>query len=129
MDTLETLKQDYQNFPNRQTFALYTEDVYFKDPLTEFRGINRYKKMIGFMATWFQDIVLTLHGIEQANRQITTRWTLNWTTPLPWQPRISISGQTLLTLDEQGKINSHIDYWNCSVWEVVRQHFSTTGRS
>lgn len=129
MDILEKLKTDYRNFPHRQSFELYAEGVYFKDPLTQFRGIDRYRQMIGFMAKWFQKISLTLHDIERDGDRIKTAWTLTWTTPLPWKPRIAISGHSLLTLDDRGKIDSHIDFWDCSVWEVIRQHFSGDGRS
>ena len=39
MDIIEILKDDYQRFPINQTYSLYTADVYFKDPLNEFRGM------------------------------------------------------------------------------------------
>jgi hypothetical protein len=81
--------------------------------------------MIQFLGRWFQAIDLQLHDIAQVNQEITTRWTLNWTSPLPWKPRIAISGRSELTLNEAGLIISHIDYWDCSPWDVVKQHFRT----
>lgn len=123
MTLLETIKQDYQTFPNNQTYSVYADDVYFKDPVNEFTGVKRYQEMIGFMSTWFKNIDLELHNIYQTDNIIHTEWTLHWTTPLPWKPPISIPGRSELTFNEQNLIISHIDYWNCSRWDVLKQHF------
>lgn len=122
MDILEILKQDYQNFPKDQTYSLYAENVFFKDPMTQFNGVERYQKMIGFIKTWFKNPQLDLHAIERSGNTITTQWTLHWTTPLPWNPRISIPGWSELKLNSEGLICSHVDYWNCSRLDVIRQH-------
>jgi hypothetical protein len=121
----QALQSDYQHFPKDQSYHLYAEDVYFKDPMTEFCGIERYKQMIQFIDTWFHQPQMKVHGIQRNSNTIRTDWTLSWTTPLPWQPRIHISGWSELTLNEQELIISHIDYWHCSRWDVVKQHFST----
>ncbi|MEB3232474.1 MAG: DUF2358 domain-containing protein [Leptolyngbyaceae bacterium] len=121
---LQALTCDYQNFPKNQTFSLYAQDVYFKDPMTEFRGRERYQTMIGFIEQWFTQPTLDLHNIQmEGDRQIRTDWTLIWTTPLPWQPRIRISGWSELQLNDGGLIISHIDYWHCSRLDVLKQHF------
>jgi len=124
MDIIQILKEDYQRFPVNQTYSIYAKDVYFKDPLNEFRGIERYKQMIGFIKTWFRDPKMDLHEITRSGDTIKTRWTLSWTTPLPWQPRIAIPGWSELKVNGDELIVSHIDYWDCSRWDVVRQHFS-----
>ncbi|MGK7889583.1 MAG: DUF2358 domain-containing protein [Leptolyngbyaceae cyanobacterium] len=121
-DVIEALKRDYQNFPKDQTFSLYAENVYFKDPMNEFRGQERYRTMIGFIDQWFTHPRLELHDIQQRDRQIRTDWTLSWTTPVPWQPRISISGWSELLLNQDNLIVSHIDYWHCSRIDVLKQH-------
>ncbi len=122
MDLLEQIRLDYQHFPDQQSYHLYAEEVYFKDPLNEFRGVKRYREMIGFMSRWFQNIDLQLHQIEYTSpSQITTRWTLNWVAPLPWQPAMSIPGRSELGIGKDGKIVSHIDYWDCSRWAVLKQ--------
>lgn len=123
MDILEILKQDYQNFPYNQTYSIYAENVYFKDPLNEFTGIHRYQEMISFMQNWFKDVQMDLHSIKRRDWQIDTEWTLNWTTPLPWKPRIAIPGKSELKLNQQQQIIGHFDYWYCSRWDVVTQHF------
>ena len=121
MDIIEILKQDYKKFPLDQTYSIYAKDVYFQDPMNRFRGIDRYQKMIGFMNTFFKDIKLDLHSISQSSDRIETKWTLSWTVPVPWQPRIAIAGWSELKLDTDGLICSHIDYWNCSRLDVLKQ--------
>ncbi|MGA7932477.1 MAG: DUF2358 domain-containing protein [Kovacikia sp.] len=123
MDIIETLKSDYDRFPFEQTYSIYAKDVSFKDPLSQFRGRSLYQGMIGFMKTFFLNCKMDLHDIRQEDNTIRTNWTLSWNTPLPWKPRISIPGWSELTLNEDGLIASHIDYWNCSRLDVVKQHF------
>ena len=126
MDILEILKTDYHNFPKNQTYSIYANDVYFKDPMNEFRGCDRYQRMIHFIETWFLNPQLNLHSIQKNGNAIRTDWTLSWTTPLPRKPRICIPGWSELTLNETGLIMSHIDYWHCSRFDVLKQHFVKT---
>ncbi|MBC6480130.1 MAG: DUF2358 domain-containing protein [Hormoscilla sp. GM7CHS1pb] len=128
MDIIATLKQDYQRFPADQTYSIYGSDVYFQDPLNQFRGVARYKQMIGFISTWFRNAKMDLHEIFLADDTIHTRWTLSWNTPLPWKPRISISGRSELQINQAGLIISHIDYWDCSRLDVLKQHFFSKTR-
>lgn len=128
MTIIDILKQDYQQFPNNQTYSIYADNVYFEDPMNKFRGLKRYQQMIGFIKTWFLDIQLDLHNITQIDNNIETCWTLSWTTPLPWKPRISIPGRSELKLNSHNLIESHIDYWDCSRLDVVKQLFSMKNR-
>lgn len=122
-DVIEVLRADYRRFPAEQTYSIYAEDVYFEDPLTRFQGIERYRQMIAFMNTWFADVQLDLHDIHRIEDQIKTRWTLSWNSPLPWKPRIVIDGRTEMQLNYAGLITSHIDFWDCSRFDVLGQHF------
>ncbi|MFN3361648.1 MAG: DUF2358 domain-containing protein [Pseudanabaenaceae cyanobacterium] len=123
MDLLEIIKQDYARFPQAQTYSIYAPDVHFRDPVYNFRGIDRYKDMIKFITTWFRDLQLELHSIERVGDTIQTTWTMRWRAPLPWRPPISVSGWTELKLNREGKICAHYDYWHCSKWDVIKQHF------
>lgn len=125
MDIIQVLQEDYQRFPAEQTYSIYAKDVFFKDPLNQFHGIGRYKQMISFINDWFGEPKLDLHKISLSGDTIETRWTLSWTTPLPWKPRISIPGWSELKLNAEGLITSHIDYWDCSRRQVLKQHLFT----
>jgi hypothetical protein len=123
MDILEILRQDYVKFPIDQNYDIYAEDVYFQDPTSKFRGLNRYRKTIAFIQKWFKNPHLELIEIQRIDRLITTRWSLSWNTPLPWEPRIEITGRSELLVNDLELITSHIDYWDLSVLDVVKQHF------
>lgn len=123
MDIIEILKADYQRFPENQTYSIYAEDVYFQDPLNKFRGVKRYQQMIQFIQTWFIHPRMDLHDIQRVGDTIKTEWTLSWNTPVPWKPRIAISGWSELGLNSDNLIISHIDYWHCSRLDVIKQHF------
>ncbi|NJK62892.1 MAG: DUF2358 domain-containing protein [Synechococcaceae cyanobacterium SM2_3_1] len=129
MDLLNTLRQDYARFPADQTYSLYAEDVYFRDPLNSFRGRTNYQNMINWMETWFVDIHMDLHEIQQQGDEVSTEWTLSWRAPLPWRPRLQVRGWTEMKLNAQGLIQSHVDYWYCSRWELVQQLFQTSPAS
>lgn len=122
MDIIQILKDDYQRFPENQTYSIYAEDVFFKDPLNKFNGLERYKLMIGFIKTWFMNVKMDLHDIRKSGDTIQLEWTLSWNTPLPWKPRIAIPGWSELKLNADGMIASHIDYWKCSRFDVLKQH-------
>jgi Uncharacterized conserved protein (DUF2358) len=124
MNIVEIITGDYQRFPENQTYSIYAENVYFQDPVNKFTGIVKYQEMIKFFQRWFLDIKLDLHDINQKDDVIITKWTLNWTSPMFWKPRISITGWSELKLNDQGLICSHIDYWECSIFDVVKQNFS-----
>ena len=121
MDIIEILQQDYQRFPLDQTYSIYDKNVYFKDPLNEFRGVERYRLMIGFIKTWFIDTQMDVHDMQRAGDTIETRWTLSFNAPVPWKPRIAIPGRSELKVNAEELIISHIDYWNCSRLDVVKQ--------
>lgn len=123
MDIVEILKADYHRFPANQTYSLYAQDVFFQDPLNKFRGIKKYKAMIGFINTFFIAPKMDLQAINRVGDTIKMEWVLSWNTPLPWKPRIAIPGWSELKLNADGLIASHIDYWKCSRLDVVKQHF------
>lgn len=77
------------------------------------RGRKDFQGMIHFLAT--QDIRLDLHEMRQDGPVIHTRWTMSWTAPLPWQPWVTVTGRSELTLNAQGLIQQQIDYWDRSL--------------
>lgn len=122
-DLIQIIQEDYARFPQNQTYDIYADDVYFKDPLNEFRGIRKYRLMIGFLGTFFNKIVMDVQSVEREGELIKTEWILHMTPPLPWQPRLSIPGRSELKVNQDNLIISHIDYWYISRWSVLRQNF------
>ena len=122
-DLVKILRQDYERFPDNQTYEIYADDVYFKDPLNEFNGVKKYQAMIGFLGTFFGNVEMDVHDVRQEGDLIKSEWTLNMTSPLPWKPRLSIPGWSELKISEANLIASHVDYWHISRWQVLRQNF------
>ena len=122
MNLVEIIQQDYQNFPENQTFSIYAENVHFRDPIYNFSGKNKYQSMIKFLRRWFKDLRLELHEIKAQEDQIDTRWTMSWISPLPWQPSVAVTGRSELKVKDN-LIIGHYDYWDCSVWDLIKQHF------
>ena len=79
MTILEQLRADYARFPTAQTYELYAQDVFFKDPMNQFYGVQRYQDMIQFIERYFVDVVMDVHALRQTQEQIDSRWTLTWT--------------------------------------------------
>ncbi|MFT0795940.1 DUF2358 domain-containing protein [Synechococcus sp. H70.1] len=122
LDLVAILRADYARFPRDQTYSIYDPQVYFRDPLNEFRGLDRYRVMIASLERWLQDIHLELHDIQQVGSHIRSEWTLRGSLSfLPWRPRLCIPGWTEMRLNPAGLIESHIDYWRCSRWQVLLQ--------
>ncbi|MDJ0903152.1 MAG: DUF2358 domain-containing protein [Xenococcus sp. MO_188.B8] len=122
IDLVEVIKQDYQNFPQDQTYSIYAEDVYFEDPLNKFQGIARYQKMISFLGRFFHNIDLELHNISREKNIIKTEWTLKMTSPLPWKPRLIIPGWSELTINQDDLITAHRDFWKIAPIKVLWQN-------
>ncbi len=125
MSLVEVLREDYARFPANQTYSLYAQDVFFQDPMNRFHGIDRYRAMIKLIETVFVHVQMDLHAIEQIGDEIKMRWTLSWTAPLPWKPRMAISGRSELQVNSAGLISSHVDHWDCSRLDVVKQIFNS----
>ena len=123
------LREDYAKFPIDQSYQIYAEDVYFQDPTSKFRGLDRYKQTIEFIQKWFKQPHLKLAQMNRAEQLITTSGSLSWNTPLPWYPRIEITGRSEMLLNDLELIISHIDYWDCTPLDVFKQHFKLGFRS
>ncbi len=64
------------------------------------------------------------NSLNNYQSKIITRWTMSWRSPLPWEPKIAVSGWSELEVNPDGLISSHVDYWDCSIWDVLLQHVS-----
>ncbi len=123
MNLIEIITQDYQRFPNNQTYAIYADNVHFRDPIYNFYGKKKYQKMIEFLSKWFKNLQLELREIKQQNDQIETKWKMSWISPLPWKPHVAVTGRSELKIKDN-LIIGHYDYWDCSVWDLIKQHFN-----
>ena len=108
MNLIEVVKSDYQKFPQSQTYEIYAPDVFFKDPVYEFRGLGKYQKMIGFITYWFAHLKLELHEIYQQETIIHTQWTMSWNSPLPRLQPFAANPDGHVQLDRLIQLQRHL---------------------
>lgn len=97
-------------------YDLYAPDVVFRDPVTAFRGVKRYKDNISFLrrSPIFTDTTLDTYDVQTTDENtVTTRWAMTMTVRvLPWRPRITFTGISEYGVRKSGLITSHIDKWD-----------------
>ena len=115
------IEREYASFFQPMDKKFYTDNVEFIDPMTSFRGVNKYQGNVDMLAgrtgvgkIMFKDASIALHNVEQLDvGKLQTRWTLQVTVKaFPWQPRARFTGVSIYTLDSNGKVAKQEDYWD-----------------
>lgn len=118
---IPSLVKEYSTFFQYFATENYAENVRFKDPLTSFEGISKYRSNVDMLGSrtllgkfLFEDASIVLHAIDQVDdKTIQTRWTLSVTMKgLPWRPRLKFSGISIYTLNDKLLIQNQVDYWD-----------------
>lgn len=75
-----------------------------------------------FAAFVLDPVIMFTGENEESGGPVRLEWLLSFTQPLPWRPRITVSGRSFVSLDEARTIVTQIvDEWDVSPWSVVRQ--------
>ncbi|CAE8647547.1 unnamed protein product, partial [Polarella glacialis] len=118
------LAREYTSFFRPFEADFYSEDVTFKDPLTELSGKVSYKKNIDMLSgeslvgnILFSDGYIDLHAVEEVPGDLTrlrTRWTLGFVFKLlPWKPQAIFTGISEYVIDAStASVLSQRDYWD-----------------
>jgi len=89
--------------------AIYTDDLVFRDPIQEVRGIDAFlsmnRRLLARMRT-LEWIVVTATGDDE---MIFLEWTMRGRTKLG--PTVGVDGMTRARL-RKGRIYDHRDYWD-----------------
>lgn len=98
-------------------YALFSSDVEFKDPVTSFTGVSKYRQNINFLrnSPVFTATTMQTHDIQPRNdTKVTTRWTMSMTVRLfPWRPVLYFTGESDYIVDAAtGLVTKHIDRWD-----------------
>jgi hypothetical protein len=115
-----------QLFQQDISYDIYSQDIYFKDPVNTFKGKLNYRIIfwtLRFHARlFFQSIAFDLHSVTPVDRQtIVATWTVRGTLRLPWQPQILFNGDSTYKLNPDCQIYEHRDTWDRSPIEILRQ--------
>lgn len=124
-----TLKQDLPTlFKQDISYDIYTEDIYFQDPVNKFKYKFNYRIIfwtLRFHARlFFTEIYFDLHDVHQKDEQtILATWTVRGILRLPWKAKIFFNGDSNYKLNQDGLIYEHIDTWDRPPGEILQQFF------
>lgn len=124
---LATLRADLPTlFEQDITYDIYTQDIFFKDPVNQFKGKFNYRIIFWTLRfhgrLFFSDLHFDLHDVRVEDEYtIRADWTVRGTLRLPWHPHIFFNGYSLYSLNAAGKIYDHRDTWDRSPKTILQQ--------
>jgi hypothetical protein len=124
---IQTLKTDLPHLFQRDiSYEIYSQDIYFHDPVNTFRGKLNYRIIfwtLRFHARlFFTQIFFDLHDINHpAEDVILATWTVRGTLRVPWKAQILFDGTSTYKLNLDGKIYEHQDVWDRKPIEILKQ--------
>lgn len=125
--TIDTLKQDLPTLFERDiSYEIYSSDIVFHDPVNNFKGKLNYRIIFWTLRfhgrLFFRDLFFDLHDVSLAEPDtIRADWTVRGRLRVPWRANIFFNGYSLYTLNPEGFIDRHVDTWDRSPGEILRQ--------
>lgn len=121
------LQQDLPTLFERDiSYALYSQAIDFRDPVNHFRGKLNYRIIFWTLRfhgrLFFTELYFDLHKVKQ-DSQVTIRadWTVRGTLRVPWKAKLFFNGYSLYTLDADALIREHVDTWDRSPGDILKQ--------
>ncbi|NEO90426.1 MAG: DUF2358 domain-containing protein [Moorea sp. SIO3G5] len=126
---IQTLKQDIPTlFEKEISYNIYTNDIYFQDPISRFKG--KFNYLIIFWTLrfhprlFFTTIYFDIHDISQTDKKvITANWKVRSTLPVPWKAHVFFNGSSSYLLTKDGLSSNHLDTWDRKPSEILKQFF------
>ncbi|AFZ57816.1 DUF2358 domain-containing protein [Anabaena cylindrica FACHB-243] len=124
---IETLKQDLPTlFEKDISYDIYTQDIFFRDPVSKFKGKFNYRIIfwtLRFHAQlFFTEIAFDLHDVsESGEKTILAKWTVRGILRVPWKAQLFFNGYSTYQLNDQGLIYEHIDTWDREPGAILKQ--------
>ena len=124
---IKTLKQDLPTlFEKDITYHIYTDDIYFKDPVNTFKYKFNYRIIfwtLRFHARlFFTQISFDVHEVYQsAEDTILAKWTVRGVLRVPWKAGLLFNGYSTYKLNQDNLIYEHIDTWDRKPGEILKQ--------
>ena len=98
------------NLKNLHKFdKLLDENIYFEDPFNKVYGIENFKKIFSNTLTKLDNVEFKVLNIISKNNIYIIKWEMIY---LAFNKTNSIFGLSEVTISENNKIVSHIDYWD-----------------
>lgn len=124
---IHTLKQELPSlFQKDLSYDIYSSDIYFRDPVNTFKGKFNYRIIFWTLRfhgrLFFTDLAFDLHDVyPESKTSIRADWTVRGTLRLPWKPELLFNGYSLYQFNAKGLIYEHIDTWDRSPGEILKQ--------
>ncbi|MCT7951895.1 DUF2358 domain-containing protein [Ancylothrix sp. C2] len=124
---IETLKHDLPTlFEKDISYDIYSQDIYFKDPVNTFKGKFNYRIIfwtLRFHAKlFFKEIYFDVHEVSQIEENlIIAKWTVRGILRLPWKTELLFNGDSNYKLNHDRLIYEHIDRWDRRPGEILKQ--------
>ena len=124
---IATLKLDLPTLFDRDiSYDIYTQDIYFKDPVNTFKWKFNYRIIFWTLRfhgkLFFTELYFDLHDLNQtAADTILANWTVRGVLRLPWKARLFFNGYSTYRLNSEGLIYEHIDTWDRPPLEILKQ--------
>eukprot|EP00271_Cylindrocystis_brebissonii_P009121 TRINITY_DN2377_c0_g2_i1.p1 TRINITY_DN2377_c0_g2~~TRINITY_DN2377_c0_g2_i1.p1 ORF type:complete len:272 (-),score=39.06 TRINITY_DN2377_c0_g2_i1:586-1401(-) len=129
---MEALRKDYERsyfVTGAMSMGLYAVDCEFADPFVSFKGRRRFKQNVSNLGSFMEEVNLKVLDWKVEEDQVTTKWRFSCVLGLPWRPILAASGGTTHYFDtESGKIYKHVERWDISPADGVRQLFKPNPR-
>lgn len=88
---------------------LVTNDIIFVDPFNNVKGLNNFKKIFYHMLDNVKRPKFIILDYAQKKDQIYLKWKMTF---YAFSALQMIEGMSNITLNEEGRIQSHLDYWD-----------------
>lgn len=124
---IATLKLDLPTLFERDiSYDIYTQDIYFKDPVNTFKWKFNYRIIFWTLRfhgkLFFTELYFDLHDLNQTDADtILANWTVRGVLRLPWKARLFFNGYSTYKLNSEGLIYEHIDTWDRPPMEILKQ--------
>lgn len=110
------------------SYDIYDPEIVFQDPISSFKTKFNYRIIFWTLRfhgqLFFKEIYFDLHNVEQTESNIIkAEWTVRGILRLWYQPKIFFNGYSIYKFNSQGLIHEHIDNWDRSPGEILRQFF------
>lgn len=134
VEVVETLKRDLPTlFEKDISYDIYTQDIYFQDPVNKFKGKLSYRVIfwtLRFHAQlFFTQIYFDLHNVSHqlSEEIILAEWTVRGVLRVPWKAKVFFNGYSTYKLNQNNLIYEHIDTWDRKPGEILQQFFRRGG--
>ncbi|MEO0535418.1 MAG: DUF2358 domain-containing protein [Cyanobacteria bacterium P01_A01_bin.123] len=131
---IETLDAELPTlFETDISYDIYSPDIVFKDPVNRFRGKFSYRVIFWTLRfhgkLFFTDLHFDLHQVEPADAEtVLATWTVRGRLRLPWHTQLYFNGTSTYSLTETGLVWQHVDQWDRSPAEILKQFLPTPTR-